>query len=235
MTSIQHFPIGELAEKGLLLQAALPIDCLDLDFVRPLVAAGVDLALFNTLVLIGQAGPLLFDEVVSGHLFDTDPFDSVSVGLIEAWFGQHAPDASWLVVYPGSAVLPLGRLAEMAGWGRSSPLGLTIHPTYGLWLAHRVAFLTDISWDYREASADHPCDSCLNRPCETACPVGAVSLSGGFDVAVCLSHRAPIGSECEYQCFSRNACPVGATYRYGLEQMRHHYGSGLKSIREWPT
>jgi epoxyqueuosine reductase len=233
VASIQHFPIGDLAEKGLLLQAALPIAGLDADFVRPLVAAGVDLACFKTLVLMGQAGTLLFDDVVSRYLDEPDPFDNLSLALVQEWFALNAPDSRFFVAYPGTVPLPLGRLAECAGWGKSSPLGLTIHPDYGLWVAHRVAFLTDIKWDHQDPHLAHPCDSCTGRPCEAACPVGAVSVVDGFDVRACSTHRSPVGSACEYECAARNACPVGTEFRYGSEQMRHHYESGLNSIREW--
>lgn len=233
VASVQQFPIGELSDKGLLLQAACAISRLSAEFSAPLLAAGVDLSSFKTLVLMGQAGSLLFDEVVSVRLPDPNPFDSVSVGLVQEWFEANAPAARFEIVFPGPATLNLGKLAQLCGWGSPSPLGLTIHPDYGLWVAHRVAFLTDLEWDSVEPARPHPCDACVSRPCESACPASVVSLESGFDVRACAEHRSPFGSECEFQCFARNACPVGAEYRYGPVQMKHHYSSGLTSIREW--
>lgn len=222
-----------MAQKGLLLQAAFPIADLDTDWLDPIRAAGADLSGFDTLVMLAQAGRKLFESQVEARLDLADPFDSVAEELVSQWFEANAQGARWAMVYPGAVALPLGRLAELAGWGSSSPLGLTINPRYGLWMAHRIVFLTDIEWDFQEEVQLHPCDSCVDRPCETACPAGAVSFSAGFDVRSCAVHRAPLGSECEFSCHSRNACPVGAEHRYGSIQMRHHYESGLKSVREW--
>ncbi len=233
VASIQHFPIGALAQNGLLLQAAFPIADLDSELIEPILTGGADLSGFNTLVMLAQAGPQLFESQVMEHLNLAHPFDEVVEALVAVWFEHNEPDATWAVVYPGAAALPLGQLAAKAGWGASSPLGLTINPKYGLWLAHRIVFLTNIEWDYQDAPGPHPCDSCIDRPCETACPAAAVSFDAGFSVTSCASHRAPEGSTCEYSCFSRNACPVGADYHYGPVQMRHHYESGLKSIRQW--
>ena len=233
VASIQHFPIGHLTKKGLVLQAAFPIADLGAEFVDPILAAGADLSGFGTLVMLAQAGPLLFDSEVESQLARSDPFDEVVESLVASWFEEYAPDAKWALVYPGPIPLPLGQLAQRAGWGSPSPLGLTINPTYGLWLAHRCVFVTDIEWDHQGEVGAHPCDSCVGRPCEAACPAGAVSIEIGFDVKVCATHRAPEGSECEFSCHSRNACPVGAEHRYGPVQMKHHYESGLRSIREW--
>jgi hypothetical protein len=233
VASIQHFPIGELAKKGLLLQAAFPLADLDPGLVEPILTSGADLSPFRTLVLLGQAGSTLFESEVKSHLDLANPFDDVVESLVGDWFEQNSPESAWALVYPGEIPLPLGQLAQLAGWGRASPLGLTINPTYGLWLAHRCVFVTDIEWDYHDAAGPHPCDSCVDRPCVAACPAGAVSVTNGFDVKACATHRAPLGSECEFSCRSRDACPVGAEHHYGPVQMKHHYESGLKSVREW--
>ena len=233
MASIQQFPIAHLSDQGLVLQAAFRLELLARDLVVPLIEAGIDLESFQTLVLMGQGGTSFFDNALNQSLDGSAPFDEKASGLISEWFETNAPTARFELVYPGPAGLPLGRLAELGGWGSPSPLGLTINATYGPWIAHRVGFVTDLEWDYRPPAVDHPCDSCESRPCESACPVGAVSFLEGFRVRSCSEHRAAPRSECAFQCLARNACPVGAEHRYANAQMRHHYGAGLASLKAW--
>lgn len=228
--------IPELAESGLLLQAAMPLDELDDTTRRALADADVDLTGFRSLVLLAQAGRRFWDREVANRTELADPFDERARTIVSDWFASTHPKARWLAVYPGDAHLPLGQLAARVGWGRSSPLGLTVNPTYGLWLAHRIAFVTDLTFDQPTTSPSvvaHVCDSCATTPCVPACPVGAVSLTSTYDVEVCARHRVDEGTNCALQCLARNACPAGAEHRYGDEQMAHHYGAGLGSIVAW--
>jgi hypothetical protein len=68
-----------------------------------------------------------------------------------------------------------------------------------------------------------PCDSCIDRPCLTACPVDAFT-SAGYDVSSCVAHiAAPAGADCVSNgCLARRACPVGVQYRHLPEQARFH-------------
>ncbi len=66
-----------------------------------------------------------------------------------------------------------------------------------------------------------------------ACPAGAVTLETGFDVDACSVYRIGEESPCADKCLARLACPVGTEHTYGEAQMRHHYASGLESIRRW--
>lgn len=226
-------PFPELADAGLELQAAIPLDELALAATDALREDGVSLENHRSLVLLGQRGRSLWDRSVRHNLSTADPFDHTVRQLVDDWFRAHAPDAGWSIVYPGSVRIPLGQLAEQVGWGQPSPLGITIHPTDGLWIAHRIAFVCTLSLEHRSAASPHPCSSCVDTPCVQACPVGAVSVSDGFGLRTCAEHRAPEGSECAHVCLSRLACPVAADLRYGPEQMHHHYDSGLRSIRSW--
>jgi hypothetical protein len=227
-------PLPELADEGLLLQAVLPIDELDPSTIAALKSINIVPDEWRSLVLTGQAGTTLWDGHVRQNLDRSDPFDDTSIELIDSWFAEHHSDADWSVVYPTDAPLPLGQLAQRVGWGEPSPLGLTIHPEFGLWMSHRVAFVTTLDLPATiPTSVVSPCVTCRGRPCETACPVSAVSLTGGFDVQTCAEHRAEEESACAFQCLARDACPVGAEHRYGDAQMHHHYASGLASIRRW--
>ena len=223
-----------LRDAGLVMQATLPLEILPAWAVEPLTATGVELEDFQSLVLLGQAGTRFWDYIQSVGTETEHPFDDVSKQLAERFVVDHLGNPRWQVVYPGPAPLPLGRLAELVGWGQASPLGLTINDDYGLWLAHRVAFLVDAPLAATRPQAfPHPCDSCAGRPCVAACPAGAIDAASGFDVAACTEFRVLDGSICAYQCLARLACPIGAQHRYGAEQMTHHYASGLASIRHY--
>ena len=222
-----------LEEAGLRLQGALELDQLEPDVVAALIAGGHDLTRYSSLLFFGQGGPRLYERHVRAVRHRPDPFDATSVRLVTEWHRTTHPDAAFEIVVPGDAVLPLGRLAETLGWGRPSPIGLTINPTFGLWLAHRVVALSALTSPPPPEADHHPCDSCSDTPCVRACPVDAVSVTSGLDLDVCSRHRVSAGSPCALQCLARNACPVGAEHRYGPDQMRHHYGAGLTSIRRW--
>jgi hypothetical protein len=158
-------------------------------------------------------------------------FDDYSVAVAGEYADRLGADHE--VVYPADVLLPLGRMAERAGWGRPSPLGLTINDRFGLWLAHRVVFLIDAALPLDTGASNHPCATCVDTPCVTACPVGAVSTETSFDVDTCSRFRITPDSPCADRCLARLACPIGTGYRYPDEQMQHHYRAGLDSIRRF--
>ena len=106
--------------------------------------------------------------------------------------------------------------ARRAGAGHVSPLGLNIHPTYGLWHAFRAALLFPVAFDLPMQSAGaHPCETCADKPCLSACPVNAFNGTT-YDVAACASHLdSPAGHDCmDNGCLARRACPVGQGFTY---------------------
>src|SRR5437899_3299538 len=68
-----------------------------------------------------------------------------------------------------------------------------------------------------EASAS-PCESCRERWCLHACPVGAFSLRG-YDVGACAAHlNSAAGADCMAGgCAARRACPVVSGHAHGPE------------------
>ncbi|MBK5570064.1 4Fe-4S dicluster domain-containing protein [Ensifer sp. SSB1] len=107
----------------------------------------------------------------------------------------------------------------------ASPLGILIHPRYGLWHGYRGALAFDRPLpETGERAAGHPCDRCTAKPCIAACP-GSALTDERFDVGLCRGHlRGEAGrAGClSSGCLSRNACPVGAGYRYPEGQLRFH-------------
>lgn len=126
--------------------------------------------------------------------------------------------------FGGPPWLPFLRWARRAEPVHPSPLGLLIHPDWGLWHSYRgaLAFEARIALPPAD-SRPSPCDSCDGKPCLSACPVGAFS-PGGYDVPACKAHIAgPDGEDCmTLGCRARRACPIGAADRYGPDEALFH-------------
>ena len=120
--------------------------------------------------------------------------------------------------------LPFQQWAIRAEGLQPSPLGILMHPEYGLWHAYRGALLFDVELPFAPPhNPIHLCDACVGKPCLKACPVGAHSAAG-FAHGDCLTHvRSPAGEPCRTAgCFDRNACPYGTAYRYPADQQAFH-------------
>ncbi|MHA6684395.1 hypothetical protein [Mesorhizobium sp. A556] len=149
-----------------------------------------------------------------------NPLDSWSREVI----GAVATETGARAVGPNDQpYLPFQQWAMRAEGLKSSPLGILMHPEYGLWHAYRGALLFDIAFDFPVKSANHLCDACVGKPCLKACPVDAYSV-GGFAYERCLSLvRGANGHACRTGgCLDRNACPYGTAYRYPAEMQAFH-------------
>jgi hypothetical protein len=179
----------------------------------------------GTLVLLGFAGGLGWPAfAASPEALDgaRDPLERWSRRVIDAlaarWGG--------LAVYPmdGPPYRPFQRWALRAEPVHPSPLGLLIHPEWGLWHSYRggVALPEALALPDVPRAAS-PCETCEGRPCLTTCPVGAFT-PGHYDTRVCVAHlAAPEGADCmDAGCRARLACPVGAAYRYTAAQAQFH-------------
>lgn len=194
-----------------------------------------------TLVLVGAVGDSHWPAFAASperHDGRPDPLDRWSRrllgGVAEAW------GATALFPFAGPPFPPFQRWALRAEPVAASPLGLLVHPRYGLWHSYRgaLAFPDRLPGLPAREAAPHPCAGCAERPCLTACPVGAFSApprepdhdSGGaghYDTARCGAHLAgPEGEAClAAACLARAACPLGAGYRYGPAAARFHLGA----------
>jgi hypothetical protein len=182
----------------------------------------------QTLALVGNVGSAIwpiFDAARQKSAGLTlDRWTEQTVGGIAADFGLEA-------VYPfqGPPFHPFIQWAKRTGNLFSSPIGLTIHPDYGLWLAFRAALLIDRPIDLPMSPAAHPCESCRDKPCLTTCPVGAFS-GEGYDFAACLDHVATPNNDCrEHGCRARLACPVGRPYHYARPHAAFHMQQLLRA------
>lgn len=146
----------------------------------------------------------------------SDPLDSWTRETV----GRVADDVGARLVMPNDRPFaPFQQWAMRAEGLQPSPIGLLMHPTYGLWHAYRAALLFDLPPAHLSSqlspASNHLCDACSGKPCLKACPVGAHSAHG-FDHRNCLDHvRGPAGEPCRTGgCLDRNACPYGEGWRY---------------------
>ena len=173
-------------------------------------------------ILIGNAGPDMFRRFARERDPGHDAMDDWTREVVE----DLARDLDARALYPFDMNPPWPFLswARRGGAGHVSPLGLNIHPTFGLWHAYRAALLFPVEFDIPvQRPAPHPCDSCAAKPCLTTCPVGAFDGTS-YDVPACARHIAsPAGEACMTRgCLARHACPVGQGFAYAPAQAEFH-------------
>lgn len=179
----------------------------------------------KAVLLVGQAGAepwLHFSRWRESRPADlANPLDTWSREVI----GDVAKQAGARAVGPNDKpFLPFQRWAMRAEGLKPSPLGILMHPRYGLWHAYRGALLFGHEISFPAASSVvHLCDACVDKPCLKSCPVDAYSKDG-FAYQACLSHvRGPYGEACRtVGCLDRNACPYGTAYRYPADVQAFH-------------
>ncbi|HSO48482.1 MAG TPA: hypothetical protein VLQ68_11185, partial [Rhizobiaceae bacterium] len=141
-------------------------------------------------LLIGNHGRAMWDacsreaEFLDGL---PNPMDRWTRRVILAALAE-LPDRATALFPFGAELWPFQRFAKRAMGLKPSPLGLLIHPQYGLWHALRAAIVFP-HVDLGGAPVHkviHACDDCIEKPCLSTCPVNAFSDSG-FAVAACRS------------------------------------------------
>ena len=157
-----------------------------------------ELADIRTIVLAGMVGNEGWEafagstEARDGAEHPLDRWSQRVIGAIARELGAKA-----LFPFGGPPFLPFQQWAQRAEPVHPSPIGVLIHPRYGLWHSYRGAL------GFREALAipepaavPSPCESCAGRWCLKTCPVGAFS-EGGYDVAACAGHlKSAAGADC---------------------------------------
>jgi len=188
-----------------------------------------------SLLMIGNAGSSTWPafaaapEAGDGAPHPMDRWSKRVLGGLAAELGGVAFFPSDGPPYP-----PFVAWAKRAAPVRESPLGMLIHPVYGLWHAYRGALgLADpvrVPAPERQA---YPCDTCDDKPCLTACPVAAFGPQG-YKVADCAGHiERPEGADCmALGCRARRACPVGRDYVYDSPQAEFHMEAFVRGLRK---
>jgi hypothetical protein len=178
----------------------------------------------RTLVLLGFTGAMQWPafaaspEFADGQPHPLDRWSVRVIGELGTVFGARP-----LYPFGGPPWWPFQQWAQRAEVLHPSPLGILMHPRFGLWHAYRGALLfAEVFALPERISWPSPCESCATKPCITSCPAEAVKPSG-FVRTACAAHVAsPPGIGCRSGCVSRVSCPVAVSHRYGAEQAAFH-------------
>lgn len=245
----------ELDTLGLSLRGILPAGRNDTDTESIQGAFGV----FQSILIIGNEGKALWHSALGGYREDRRAGGAGGDGGDQAEsYGGSANDEethrldNWTraVIDPiaarlgGVALYPFGgppwhpfqRWAMAAEPVVPSPIGMLIHPDFGLWHAYRAAILVPEALAPRPMDdRESPCLTCADMPCLSTCPVDAFKDMRGdggyYDVPACATHIATAGgSDCLSQgCRARRACPVGRDYTYAPGQAEFHMRAFLRA------
>jgi hypothetical protein len=145
----------------------------------------------------------------------------------------HAVGVTALYPFDGPPYHPFQKWAMRAEPVSPSPLGLFIHPEYGLWHAYRAALVFAERVDLPpRATLASPCDTCTDKPCLTSCPVGAFTTKG-YDVPRCADFlETKAGEDCmDHACRARRACPVAPERAPVTDQARFHMEAFRRGAR----
>jgi hypothetical protein len=157
------------------------------------------------------------------HAASADPIDDFTRRVVDVAVAAAGLDGP--VLYPfdfPATPVSFMRLAECAGLGRRSLLGVLVHPVYGPWIALRAAVPLPIEVPApRPADGFDPCPTCAERPCIAACPAGAVTAAG-WDIPTCAAHRAADDDPCASRCHARVECVLGRAHRYPAAALAYH-------------
>lgn len=189
----------------------------------------------RTGVMIGNAGSAMWP--VFAAALEQQPALRSSANPLDDWTRSvlsplaHEMQAEFRHPSDGPPWQPFQRWARDCGTLFLSPLGLNIHPEYGLWSALRGALILETEIAGAVSSASHPCDRCEARPCLSACPVGAFRPDG-YSTEDCRQEiTGPDRAGCMRDaCAARRACPVGADWLYEPDHTEFHMAAFRKGI-----
>ncbi len=229
-----------LSEQGLNMVAVLGVDSLPAVFNSVVRESGIRIEDYASLLLIGHGGNRMWDALNEHGMAGANPVDEYSAACAVRFGRESLDDCRYRILYPGDIPIPLQQLGSLAGWHHASPLGIGVSESWGPWFGYRAALLvqpelpvmTDLPMQSPKQS---PCEQCVNKPCISVCPAGALSVHGPPDIGACVGHRLGQDSTCALQCLARLVCPVGERHRYCDEQVRYFYGRSLDSIRSYQT
>jgi hypothetical protein len=210
--------------------------------VPPRHAVGARVPDARTVVVIGNGGAALW-EAFRRHCEDEpsaarqpEPLDAFTRAVVMDAVESPGLDLGGppRVAFPFEdepLALSFVHLAECAGLGRRSLVGVLVHPEFGPWFALRAALLLPFALDApRPADAFDPCPGCVERPCIAACPGGAVG-SGGWDAPRCAGHRlSGVGDGCDAGCHARVACVLAPEHRYRPEALAFHQAAARAAM-----
>ena len=180
------------------------------------------------LVLLGPAENFwdIFSESVEFGDGAPDPVDRWSMRVISGLGADLNAEA--IFPFGGPPYAPFLTWTVDSGRAWNSPLGMLVHDQLGLMVSYRGALRFKVAVSSVETSSEKPCDSCLDRPCLTACPVAAITADT-YDTDRCAQHlKTDAGVACMSGCLVRRACPYSLGAHRDPAQSRLHMEAFLK-------
>ena len=157
---------------------------------------------------------------------DVDPIDNWSKRVITELANRLG--ATPVFPFGGPPYAPFLDYAKQSGRAFSSPVGMLVHDTQGLMVSYRGAlgFVEKLPLPNHKAKSlpESPCDSCAEKPCLTACPVGAfdtIKTDGFYNVRACKDFLQT-DTGCLDGCKVRRSCPISAGAGRGTEHSAYH-------------
>ena len=148
-----------------------------------------------------------------------DPIDRWSKRILlplAARFGAMAHFPS-----DGPPYQPFIQWAYETGRFFQSPTGMMVHDVAGMMVSIRGAF--SLRLEAPDLFNKSPCDTCLDKPCVTACPVSALGIDIDYDVPKCKAHLETEHNTCrDLGCLVRRACPISQKFNRDPEQSAFH-------------
>jgi hypothetical protein len=179
----------------------------------------------KTLLLLGPSEPGFWPHLTAQPEWldrAPDPVDRWSHRAISEV--ATALGATALFPFGGPPWQPFYQWALRSGRAWESPVRLLVHDQMGLYASYRgaLALKTSIALSL---APPNPCDSCLGKPCTTACPAQALGQNG-YDLPGCHSFLdSPEGKNCMNSgCATRRACPLSQAYARLPNQSAYHMG-----------
>lgn len=178
-----------------------------------------------TVVLIG-AGPGMWPLFKASSEFQDgapSPLDRWSKAVLADL--TQGLNASTVFPSDGPPYAPFIAWAAATGRFWQSPTGMLVHDTAGLMISIRGAVRIEGSvMPSSPVPSANPCEDCADRPCISACPVGALSGHAAYDVPGCKAFlETEAGADCMTSgCKARRACPVSQKFGRDPEQSAFH-------------
>ena len=172
----------------------------------------------KTTILLGPREPGFWDFVTDQPTFTgADPLDNWSRGAITTLAKLTCSQA----VFPfgGPPHHPFIAWALRSGEVWTSPwvCSFTKRPDYWCPIVERWCSMKLSSCP---PPAQSPCDSCVDKPCLSACPVSALTPDA-YDVESCKD-QMDVDADCRAACRVRMSCPISQAYGRDPAQTGFH-------------
>jgi methylmalonic aciduria homocystinuria type C protein len=180
------------------------------DFGNPAslaVLIGNSRALWPRLLDAMRADPEIHD--------DRDPVEAYTVRRVQEAAGDlPVPhEIHWAhIVAPRPVAIQ--RMAHVAGLAYLAPSNLSVHPTYGPWIALRAVIVADVAGP----PDPQPVMASLCDDCERAC-------------LAAFRHAVAEPGDWRHWLAIRDACPTGRAHRYDELQIVYHYTKERRALR----